>query len=78
MPLLGINSTKEYFRKHSEQKQPFSGVLQSRCSYKFCNIHRKTFVLESLFNKNWSVLQACNFIKKIVQHRCFAVNIAKF
>ena len=26
-------------------------VLQNRCSYKFRNIHRKTSVLESLFNK---------------------------
>ena len=64
MSLLDLNSTKEYFRRHSEQKQPFSGVLQSRCSYKFRNIHRKTSVLEPLFNKNRSFFQACNFIKK--------------
>ena len=44
---------------------------------KICNIHRKTPVLESLFSKLAS-LEACNFIKKRPQHRCFPVNIAKF
>ena len=34
-------------------------------------------MLETLFNKV-SGLKACNFIKKIFQHRCFSVNIAKF
>ena len=33
------------------QKQSFADVLQIRCSSKFCHIHRKTPVLESLFNK---------------------------
>ena len=34
-------------------------------------------MLESLFNKV-AGLQACIFIKKRFQHRCFPVNIAKF
>ena len=52
------------------QKQPFVDVLQNRCSEKFCNVHRKTTVLD---------LQAtCNFIKKRLQHRCFPVNIGEF
>ena len=34
-------------------------------------------VLESLLNKDVG-LQACNFIKKRLQHRYFPVNIAKF
>ena len=34
------------------QKQPFADVLQNRCSCKFCNIHRETPVLESLFSPN--------------------------
>ena len=34
-------------------------------------------MLEFLFNKV-AGLQAYNFIKKRLQHRCFAVNIAKF
>ena len=41
------------------------------------NIHRKTPVLESLFNKV-AGLQSCNFIKKRPQHMCFPMNIAKF
>ena len=50
-----------------------------RCSLKkvflqICNIHRKTPVLESLFNK--VDLKACGFIKKSLQHSCFPVNIA--
>ena len=46
-------------------------------SYKVRNIHRKTSVLESLFNK-FIGLQACNFTKKRLQHRRFPVNIANF
>ena len=43
------------------------GVLKN-----FCKFHRKTPVLESLFNR------ACNFIKKRLQNRCFPVKFAKF
>ena len=46
-------------------------------SYKVRNIHRKTSVLESLFNK-FIGLQVCNFAKKRLQHRRFPVNIANF
>ena len=35
----------------AEQKQSFPDVLQTRYFWKFHKIHRKTFVLESLFNK---------------------------
>ena len=45
------------------------------CEYR--NIHRKTPVLKSLFNKV-AGLKACNFIKKRLQRRCFPANIAKF
>ena len=41
------------------------------------NFHRKTPVLESLFNK-FSDLQACCFIKKRFHHKCFPVKFAKF
>ena len=51
------------------QKQPFEDVLQNRCSSEFCNIYRKTSVL----NQN-----AFNFIKQRLQNRCFPMNIAKF
>ena len=52
-----------------------SEAVVQRCSVKkvflkICNIHKKTPVLEPLFN---------NFIKNRPQHnRCFHVNIAKF
>ena len=46
------------------------------CSKDFCNIHRKTPVLEYLFNKA-ADLQTCNFIKKRLQHSCFSVYIPK-
>ena len=44
---------------------------------KVCNIHRKTSVFESLFN-NAACLEACNFIKKRLQHNCFPMNIEMF
>ena len=46
------------------------------CSWKFRNIHRKTPVMESLFNKV-ADLQSCNVAKKRFQHTCFPVNIGK-
>ena len=55
--------------------QSFADVLQSRCSWKFCNIHRKT-PCWSLFNKITG-LNSFNFIKKRLQHRCFTVKYAK-
>ena len=39
------------------QKQPFADIPQNKCSERFCNILRKTPVMESLLG-----LQACNFI----------------
>ena len=48
---------------------------KNRCSYKFCNIHWRTPVLESRFNKV-ADLKARNFIKKRLQHSCFSVNTA--
>ena len=44
---------------------------------KFCNIHRKTPVLESLFNK-FADLKFSNLIKKKLKHRYVLVNIEKF
>ena len=45
------------------QQRLLADVLQNKCSWKFCNIHRKIPVLESLFNKIPG-LQACNLFKK--------------
>ena len=44
------------------------------CSKKFRKFHKKTSVLDSLFNK----VVLLNFIKKRLQHRCFLVKLAKF
>ena len=57
-------------------KQSFADVLQNKCSWKFCKLHRKTLKSESLFNKVPG-LKACNFIKKRLRHRCFPVKFAK-
>ena len=43
----------------------------------FANFTGKKPMLESFFNKV-SGLQACIFIKKRLQRKCFPVNIAKF
>ena len=53
-----------------------------RCSikklfWKTSHYPQETPVLEFLFKKV-AGLKACNFIKKLPQHRCFPVNIAKF
>ena len=41
----------------------------------FCNVHKKTPVLESLFYKV-AGLKVCSFIKKRLQHMCFSVKFA--
>ena len=50
-------------------KQPAKMLYKKYCSWKT--------VLESLFN-NIACFQACNFIKKTLQHKCFPVNIEIF
>ena len=57
-------------------KQPFAEVFQNRVFFKSRNIPRKTPMLESLFDKV-AGLRDYNFIEKILQHKCFPVNIAK-
>ena len=59
------------------QKQPPEVFCKHRCSQKFLKIHRKTPVLESLFNKASGLWPAILF-KKRLQHRCFPVNFVKF
>ena len=59
------------------QKQPSEVFYKKGFPKKFRNIHRKTPVLASLFNKV-SGFQGCNVIKKRLQNRCFPVNIANF
>ena len=66
-----------YIYNASIQKLSLSSLIfllevfsKKRCSEKFHKFHRKTPVLESL--------QACNFIKKRLYHRCFPVKFVKF
>ena len=70
------NTTNEMF-KNCLQKHSFADVVQNRSSLECANIHRKTPVLDSLFNKV-AGLQTCNSIKNGLQHRCFPVNVANF
>ena len=56
------------------QKRP-SAMFCKKENPAFRNIHRKTPVLDFLFNKTAGL--ACNFNKKRLQHRCFPVNYAK-
>ena len=50
-------------------------VLIKKLFLKSHNIHRKIPVLDSLFNKKDFTK---NFIEKILKHKCFPVNVAKF
>ena len=52
-------------------------IKKTVLNLKICNIHhKKTPVLESLFNKA-AERKACSMIKKRLKHRCFPGNIAK-
>ena len=58
-----------------EQKQP-PEVLRKVQHFQFRKFYRNTSVLESLFN-NVAGFQACNVIKKGLEHRYFLVNFVK-
>ena len=60
------------------QKQQPELFYRKSCSYKFHNIHSKTPVLETSFNR-LAGFKTCNFLEKGLQHtcECFPVNIAK-
>ena len=65
-----INPSKS---KNSRLQKSFKiGVLKN-----LANFTRKTYALESLFNKA-AGLKACDFIKKWLRHKCFSVNFLKF
>ena len=71
--ILGLTSETTFIF----QKQTPEVLCKNSFSEKFSKFHRKTPVLESLFNKV-AVLKTYNFIKKMLQHRCFLVKFAKF
>ena len=46
--------------ENQQQKKHFANAQQKRCSWKLCNIHRKTPVPKPLFNKvAYPSLQFC-------------------
>ena len=79
--ILCAATKPQNYSGHNFKDQPVAAV--PRCSLKkdvfkiFCNIHRRTLILESLFNKVGD-LKPSNFIKNRLQRRCFPVNIVKF
>ena len=58
------------------QKQPFADILQSGCSKKLRNIHRKTTGLESLFNKV-PVLSSLQLYSKVTPAKVFPCEFCK-
>ena len=65
----------KYFKR---KKQPFADDLRIDTLKVFCNIQRKTPVLESLYN-NVAGLKVHNFVRTRLHHMCFVVSyIAKF
>ena len=73
-----MKHSHSYYQQNTSRGR--SSYLQMIWKYseRFCNIHRKTPVLESLFN-NVTGLKVHNFIRKGLHHMCFlAKNIAKF
>ena len=59
------------------QKQLFTDVLQNKCSQNLVKFHRKTPVLETLFNKVPG-LRLVTLFKKRLQHRCLPVKFKQF
>ena len=88
IPLISIyysnanqSEQSSYSGYYSDQELCKEGVIHkcfhNRCSKTYRNIHRKTPVLESLFNKVEGV-KACDFNEISFQHWYFPVNISKF
>ena len=77
------HNTSVFFGKSTFIRKMFSSPSQMFFKisflkmFSFFKYHRRTSVLESLFNKVRGI-QACNFIKKRLQHRCFLVKLAPF
>ena len=56
---------------YCNQKQSSGGVLQRRCCYEFCKIHKKTPVLTCVFNQT-ADLQSLTLSKKEVPTQMFS------
>ena len=55
-------------------------ILAQVFSCEFCELSKNAFFTEHLRTTASieTVMKACNFIKKRLQHRCFPVNISEF
>ena len=77
--ILYPKTSKEFYHhikiseKYNEQKVFYKKTVLDN----FAILTEKCLCWCLFLNKN-AGLQACNFIKKRLQHRCFLVNIAKF
>ena len=77
-PIWLLNNFMQFSMKYTTTIRSSRSLMLFEISVlKVCNIHRKKIALESLLSKVAS-LEACNFIKKRLQHRYFSVNIANF
>ena len=65
--------SNELLTKKHLQKQPLELFYRKGCSSIFTGKHLCQCHLNKVIG-----LEACDFIKKRLQHRCFPVNIAKF
>ena len=74
--LFDAINTALYLRCPYKSEAATGGVLWKHCPEQFLKIHKKTPVLNFLFNELAGLV--CSFIKQRLQHRCFPVNIAKF
>ena len=63
--------------RHTFGEEATRGVLKEMLFLKFFGIFTGKHLCWSLFKKVPDH-QACNFLKKRLQHRCFLVHIAKF
>ena len=76
--ILTANIKNSLYKILQEAEPAIGRLFENRYSERFCNIHRKTPVLKSLFN-NVAGLKVHSFIRKRLHHMCFLVkNIAKF
>ena len=69
------NSAIKTFNNYEGISSKSKSIQTSEDISLFRNIQRKTPVLEFLFNKVAGI-QLCNFIKKILHHKCLPVNTA--
>ena len=76
--LVKTNGSFSYETVMNIVKLRLSACRSSRSQMFFKIGVLKNFAIFTGKHLCWSLLQACNFIKKRLQHRCFPVHIAKF